>query len=90
MRERPAGRSVGEDRSSTEGVAVINRKTLIGLALTTVALFAAGAVIGEDNDFLWIVDDIVFFAFIGCALALVALSIAVLVRSVTRSRSDGV
>jgi hypothetical protein len=64
---------------------VINRMTLIGLAVATLVLFIAGAAIGEDNDVLWIVDDIVFFGFLGCAVALVALSIAALVRSMTRS-----
>jgi hypothetical protein len=67
---------------------MINRKTLIGLAAVTLVLFIAGGAIGSDNDFLWIVDDIVFFGFIGCAVALVALSIAVLVRSMTRSRTN--
>ena len=66
---------------------MINRKTLIGLAAVTVVLFVVGGAIGEDKDFLWIVDDIVFFAFIGCVVALVALSIAALVRSLTRSNS---
>jgi hypothetical protein len=64
---------------------VINRMTLIGLAVATLVLFIAGAAIGSDNDVLWIVDDIVFFGFLGCAVALVALSIAALVRSMTRS-----
>jgi hypothetical protein len=36
---------------------------------------------------LWVFDDIVFFGFIGCVVALVALSIAALVRSMTRSRT---
>ena len=67
---------------------MINRKTLIGLAAVTLVLFIAGGAIGSDNDVLWIVDDIVFFGFIGCAVALVALSIAVLVRSMTRSRTN--
>jgi hypothetical protein len=67
---------------------VINRKTLIGLAVATLVLFVAGAAIGSDNDFLWIVDDLVFFGLIGCAVALVALSIAALVRSMTRSRPN--
>jgi hypothetical protein len=67
---------------------VINRNTLIGLAVATLVLFIAGAAIGEDNDVLWIVDDIVFFGFLGCAVALVALSIAALVRSMTRSRMN--
>jgi hypothetical protein len=66
---------------------VINRKTLIGLAVATLVLFIAGAAIGSDNDVLWIVDDLVFFGLIGCAVALVALSIAALVRSMTRSNS---
>ena len=67
---------------------MINRKTLIGLAAVTLVLFVVGGAIGEDNDFLWIVDDIVFFGFLGCAVALVALSIAALVRSMTRSRTN--
>ena len=66
---------------------MINRKTLIGLAAVTVVLFVVGGAIGEDNDVLWIVDDIVFFGFIGCVVALVALSVAALVRSLTRSNS---
>ena len=71
---------------------MINRKTLIGLAVVTAVLFVAAGAIGEDNDVLWIVDDIVFWGFIGCALALVVLSVTVLVRALTRSRtrSDGV
>ena len=67
---------------------MINRKTLIGLAVATLVLFVAGAAIGSDNDFLWIVDDLVFFGLIGCAVALVALSIAALVRSMSRSRTN--
>ena len=67
---------------------MINRKTLIGLAVATLVLFVAGAAIGSDDDFLWIVDDLVFFGLIGCAVALVALSIAALVRSMTRSRPN--
>ena len=66
---------------------MINRKTLIGLAVATVVLFIAGSAIGEDKDVLWILDDIVFIGFIGCLVALVALSIAALVRSMTRSRA---
>ena len=67
---------------------MINRNTLIGLAALTLVLFIVGGAIGEDNDVLWIVDDIVFFGFIGCVVALVALSIAALVRSLTRSRAN--
>jgi hypothetical protein len=71
---------------------VINRKTLVGLAAVTAVLFVVAGIIGEDNDVLWIVDDVVFWGFVGCALALVVLSVAVLVRALTRSRtrSDGI
>jgi hypothetical protein len=64
---------------------VINRKTLIGLAAVTLVLFVAASAIGEDNDVLWVVDDIVFFGFIGCVVALVALSVTALVRTMTRN-----
>ncbi len=59
---------------------MINRTTLAVLAAATFALFVAGAAIGENNDVLWIVDDIVFVGFLLCALALVLSTIAVLVR----------
>ena len=49
-------------------------------------LFAAGAAIGEDRDFLYIVDDLIFFGFLLCAIALIALSAGVLVRSLKSSR----
>jgi hypothetical protein len=65
---------------------MINRKTLAGLAAVTLVLFVAGAIIGEDNDVLWIVDDIVFLGFIFCALALIVMSVAVLVRWAVASR----
>jgi hypothetical protein len=60
---------------------MINRTTLAVLAAATFALFVAGAAIGQDNDVLWIVDDIVFVGFLLCALALVLSTVAVLVRS---------
>jgi hypothetical protein len=59
---------------------MINRTTLAALAAVTFALFVAGAAIGENNDVLWIVDDIVWIGFLLCALALVVSTIAVLVR----------
>jgi hypothetical protein len=59
---------------------MINRTTLAVLAAATFALFVAGAAIGENNDVLWIVDDIVFVGFLLCALALVLSTISVLVR----------
>jgi hypothetical protein len=37
-------------------------------------------VIGENNDVLWIVDDIVWIGFLLCALALVVATVGVLVR----------
>jgi hypothetical protein len=67
---------------------MINRKTLIGLAAVTLVLFLVAGMIGEDNDVLWIVDDVVYFGFIGCLIALVALSIAVVVRSFSRQRTN--
>jgi hypothetical protein len=59
---------------------MINRTTLAALAAVTFGLFVAGAAIGEDNDVLWIVDDIVFIGFLLCALALAVSTVAVLVR----------
>jgi hypothetical protein len=69
---------------------MVNRNTLIGLAVATFVLLVAGAAMGEDfgegNSLLWTLGDIVWFSLIGCALALVALTVAVLVRAMTRSR----
>jgi hypothetical protein len=47
----------------------------------TAVLFAAGAAIGEDGDVLFIVDELVFFGFLLCAVLLILLSAGVLVRS---------
>jgi hypothetical protein len=76
---------------------VINRTTLIGLAVATFALLLASAAMGEDfgegNALLWTLGDIVWGGFLACALALIVLSVGVLVRSLTRSwraRSSGV
>jgi hypothetical protein len=69
---------------------VINRKTLIGLAVATFALLLVSAAMGEDfgegNALLWTIADIVWFGFLACALALIVLSVGILVRSLTRSR----
>jgi hypothetical protein len=69
---------------------MINRKTLIALAAATLALLLASAAMGEDfgegNALLWTIGDIVWGGFLGCALALIVLSVGVLVRSLTRSR----
>jgi hypothetical protein len=69
---------------------MINRKTLIALAAATLALLLASAAMGEDfgegNALLWTIGDIVWGGFLGCAVALIVLSVGVLVRSLTRSR----
>jgi hypothetical protein len=61
--------------------AMLTAKTLKYLAAVTAVLFAASAAIGEDGDVLWIVDDLVWFGFLLCAIALIVLSAGVLVRS---------
>jgi hypothetical protein len=65
---------------------MLTSNTLKYLAALTAVLFALAALIGENNDVLWIVDDIVWFGFLLCALVLVVLSAGVLVRSVKRSQ----
>jgi hypothetical protein len=59
---------------------MLTAKTLKYLAAATAVLFAAGAIIGSDNDVLWILDDVVWIGFLLCALALVVSTITVLVR----------
>ncbi len=61
---------------------MLTAKTLKYLAVATAVLFAVGALIGEDRDFLFIVDELVFVGFLLCAVALIVLSAGVLVRSV--------
>ena len=73
MRSRVIGSSFGR---------MLTAKTLKYLAAATAVLFAVGALIGEDRDFLFIVDELVFFGFLLCAVALIVLSAGVLVRSV--------
>jgi hypothetical protein len=60
---------------------MLTAKTLKYLAVVTAVLFAAGAAIGENGDVLFIVDELVFFGFLLCAVALIVLSAGVLVRS---------
>ena len=67
---------------------MLTAKTLKYLAAVTAVLFALAAAIGEGNDVLWIVDDIVWFGFLLCALTLVVLSAGVLVRSLKPSQRD--
>jgi len=63
---------------------MINRTTLAALAAVTFALLVASAAMGEDfgegNSFLWTLGDVVWIAFLLCALALVASTVAVLIR----------
>ena len=65
-------------------------KTLKILAAVTLVLLVSGAAIGEDNDVLWILDDIVFFGLILSVLALIVLTVGTLVKSRTRSRNASV
>ena len=68
---------------------MLTANTLKYLAALTAVLFAVGALIGSDNDVLWILDDIIFVGFIICAILLIALSATVLVRHLTGSRHAG-
>jgi hypothetical protein len=69
---------------------MLTAKTLKYLAALTAVLFAVAALIGSDRDFLWVVDDIVFVAFIICAILLIVLSATVLVRHLSSSnRPEG-
>jgi hypothetical protein len=71
---------------------MINRNTLAGLAALTLALFGASAAMGSDfgegNAFLWTLADVVWIGFLICALALIAMTVGVLVRSRSRSRNS--
>ena len=67
---------------------MINRNTLIGLAAVTLVLFGIAAAVGEDGDLPWILDDLVWYGFLACALALIVLCVSVLVRSMTTRRSS--
>jgi hypothetical protein len=88
MASGAAGRTVAANPELTKGEVMINRKTLVTLAAVTFTLLVAGALIGEDNDVLWIVDDIVWFGFLGCALALIVLTVAALARGARRMGSS--
>ena len=59
---------------------MVTKKTLKYLAAATAVLLVASAAIGDDRDVLWIVDDVVWFGFLLCALVLIVLSVGVLVR----------
>ena len=69
---------------------MVTATTLKYLAAVTAVLFAVGAVIGEDRDILWIVDELIFFGFLLCAILLIVLSAGVLARSLKSSkRAEG-
>jgi hypothetical protein len=69
---------------------MINRNTLIALAAATFALFILNASLGKDwgegNAFLTALNNILWFAFLACALALIVSTAAVLIRSIARTR----
>ena len=65
---------------------MVTAKTLKYLAAVTAVLFVISALLGSDRDVLWIVDDILWFALLLCALLLVVLTVAVLVRGAKSSR----
>jgi hypothetical protein len=68
---------------------MLTSKTLKYLAAATAVLFAASAAIGDDRDVLVIVDDLIWFGFLLCALTLIVLSVGVLVRSRKRTNEVG-
>ena len=66
---------------------MVTAKTLKYLAAVTAVLFALVALIGDGRDVLWIVDDILWFGFLLCAVLLIVLTVAVLVRGLRSSSS---
>jgi hypothetical protein len=59
---------------------MLTSKTLKYLAGLTAVLFIASWAMGDDNDVLWILDDVVWYGLLLCALTLIVLSATVLVR----------
>jgi nicotinamide riboside transporter PnuC len=78
------------DANRHKAVEMINRTTLAALAAVTFALLVASAAMGQDfgegTTALWVLADVVWIGFLLCALALAVMTVAVLVRSRTRSR----
>ena len=68
---------------------MITRRNYAVLAAVTFALFIAAGAVGSGNDVVWVLDDIVFFGFLGCALLLIGMTVAILVRAAARRRSAG-
>jgi hypothetical protein len=60
---------------------MLTGNTLKYLAAVTAVLFVASAAIGDNRDVLYIVDDLIWFGFLLCALTLIVLTVGVLLRS---------
>jgi hypothetical protein len=68
---------------------MLTAKTLKYLAAVTAVLFVASAAIGNDRDVLYIVDDLIWYGFVLCALTLIVLTVGVLLRSRKGSPQPG-
>lgn len=66
---------------------MINRRNYAILAGITFVLFVAAGAIGSSRDVLWVLDDVLFFGFLASALALIAMTFAILVRAASRRRA---
>lgn len=66
---------------------MINRRNYAILAGVTFVLFIVNGIIGSHHDVLYVVDDILFFAFAASALALIAMTVAILVKAAARKRA---
>jgi hypothetical protein len=68
---------------------MINRRNYLILAVVTLVLFVVTGLIGQDHDVLWILDDVLFFSLLLSGVLLLAMTVAVLVRAVSRRRVTG-
>ena len=68
---------------------MLNRRNYALLAALTAALFVVAAAIGPDRDLIGNLDQVVFFAFLGCVVVLVAMTVGLLVKAVSGRRSTG-
>jgi hypothetical protein len=66
---------------------MFTRRNYVILAAITAVLFVTAGAIGSDRDVLWVLDDVIFFAFVASALLLVVMTIGVLVKAVTRRKT---
>lgn len=62
---------------------MLSRRNYVTLAVVTLVLLVVNGIIGQDHDVLGFVDDVLFFAFLACALLLVVMTVAILVRAAT-------